>query len=95
MQCPPQVGQGPDPTYVPDIDEPTYPSSSGPRVAVDTTHRNFHTVGLPYCRYYPFALALRTDGAVVDDFRVPFDPVLCSDPATLAACPFIATTSGS
>ena len=26
MECPPQVGQGPDPNYVPDVDEPTYPS---------------------------------------------------------------------
>jgi hypothetical protein len=89
IECPPQVGQAPDPSYVPNVDQPTYPGSSGPRVAVDATHRNFHTVGLPNCRYYPFAKALRADGAVVEDFHVPFDPALCSDPATYAACPFL------
>ena len=52
-----------DRDFRPIIEDPTYPSGSGPLVLVDETHNNFHTsVGT----YWPFADVLRKDGYRVE-----------------------------
>jgi hypothetical protein len=63
----------------PDVDlsvaAPAYRTETGPRVAIDAAHNNFHTVD---GRYAPFAQLLRNDG-----FRVSGSEALFSD-ASLA-----------
>lgn len=58
--------QVPDLEYNPPIREPAYLSETGPRVAIDEAHHNFHTAN---GRYKPFAQLLRRDGYVVDRLR--------------------------
>ena len=58
--------QVPDPEYEPPIPRPTYALGTGPRVAIDEAHHNFHTAE---GRYKPFADVLRRDGYRVDGFR--------------------------
>lgn len=48
---------------------PAYPRGTGPRVAVDEGHRNFHTLD---GRYRPFATVLASDGYRVGAHRGPF-----------------------
>jgi hypothetical protein len=95
--CPIGAGWRPDPSYEPQVDEPTYPGTPrigidtplpAPRIAVDATHGNAFTVGPPNCLCYSFAQALRADGAVVVDQTVPFDPLLCVDPTDPDTCAY-------
>ncbi len=51
-----------DTTYNPPIENPAYSQSSGPVVAIDEAHYNFHTIE---GRYKPFAELLRRDGYIV------------------------------
>lgn len=57
----------------PDVDlsvaSPAYRAESGPRVAIDGAHHNFHTVG---GRYAPFAQLLRNDGFRVSGSEASF-----------------------
>lgn len=61
--------QTPDPQYTPVVSRPAYEAGKGPRVAIDETHHNFHTLE---GRYKPFAELLRRDGYRVGAFREPF-----------------------
>ena len=51
------------------VADPAYPRGTGPRVAVDEGHRNFHTLD---GRYRPFATVLAADGYRVGAHRGPF-----------------------
>jgi hypothetical protein len=57
----------------PDVDmsvlQPAFPQDSGPIVAVDSGHNNYHTIE---GRYEPFALLLRNDGFHVIDLKSSF-----------------------
>jgi hypothetical protein len=57
--------------YLPFIEEPTYAPGDDrrPIVAVDTTHRNHHTISTGYA---PFAALLGEDGVLVEDFSAEF-----------------------
>ncbi len=57
--------QEPDLNYNPPIPRPAYAPDTGPRVAIDEAHHNFHTVD---GRYEPFARLLRLDGYRVEGF---------------------------
>jgi len=56
------VRQVPDIKYNPPIESPAYAQDSGPVVAIDEAHFNFHTME---GRYQPFAELLRRDGYIV------------------------------
>lgn len=62
----PQVA---DTGFHPTLPPPAFPADSGPRVALDEAHHNYHTVN---GRYAPFAQLLRADGFVVEPLRSPF-----------------------
>jgi hypothetical protein len=58
-----------DTGYRATVARPAYPAGSGPVVAIDAAHENFHTrTG----RYRAFASVLEADGYRVVDSRVPF-----------------------
>ena len=61
--------QSPDLEFHFPIDNPRYSAESGPRVAIDAWHGNFHTVD---GRFGPFARLLRDDGYIVDGLNAPF-----------------------
>ncbi len=61
--------QLPDPDYKPPIPKPAYAQGEGPRVLIDGSHHNFHTVE---GRYKPFAELLRRDGYRVTGSNAPF-----------------------
>lgn len=82
--CPTQ-----NPYFEPQVDEPTYPGRSGPRIAVDSSHGNYHTIAPNRCTYLPFAQLLRADGSIVEDFATPFDELLCGDPSDLVGCAYV------
>ena len=48
---------------------PSYPAATGPRIAIDAAHHNFHTAEK---RYAPFAAVLEADGYRVSSWRQPF-----------------------
>lgn len=58
-----------DSTYAPPIPHPAHAIGTGPRVAIDGAHHNFHTVD---GRYAPFAALLRRDGYRVRGFTALF-----------------------
>ncbi len=58
-----------DTTFQPAPSAPAYAPGTGPRVAIDEAHHDFHTVGGPY---RPFAELLRRDGYRVAAFGAPF-----------------------
>jgi hypothetical protein len=58
-----------DPTFDPSIAHPAYATGTGPRVALDEAHHDFHTAG---GRYKAFADLLARDGYRVAPNRVPF-----------------------
>jgi hypothetical protein len=58
--------QVPDDGFRYAIDAPRYAAESGPRVAIDAGHGNFHTAG---GRFGPFARLLRDDGYSVESFE--------------------------
>lgn len=62
--------QIPDLSFLPEIENPAYPSSKGPVVMVDEAHFNFHTTER---RYKPFAELLRRDGYIVKSLRSKFN----------------------
>jgi len=64
-----EAQQVPDDTYNPPIENPAYPENSGPVVAIDEAHFNFHTME---GRYGPFARLLQRDGYVVRSSRSKF-----------------------
>lgn len=53
------------------VARPAYARGSGPTVAIDEAHHNFHTAG---GRYRPFAELLRNDGFRVRRHTQPFSP---------------------
>ena len=55
-----------DADFRPEISAPAFPLASGPTVAIDEGHKNFHTMG---GRFRPFADLLEQDGYVVRPFR--------------------------
>lgn len=71
VACTVSAQQVPDLDYGPPIRHPAYGPASGPRVAIDEGHYNFHTVG---DRYRPFAELLRRDGYRVDGIGGPLTP---------------------
>ncbi len=58
-----------DPDFKPVVASPAYTEKSGPVVAIDEAHANFHTAGE---RYKPFADLLRADGYTVKTNQQPF-----------------------
>lgn len=58
-----------DTTFRPVIASPAFGPGTGPRVAIDEAHHNFHTVS---GRYAPFARVLRADGFQVTGQGAPF-----------------------
>lgn len=54
-----QAQQVADNSYHPPLAAPAYQENTGPRIAIDSGHHNFHTVD---GRYQPFAQLLRRDG---------------------------------
>jgi hypothetical protein len=61
--------QAADLAGIPEIAAPTYDSNSGPRVAIDAAHHNFHTGD---GRYRPFAAVLEADGYRVSSWQHAF-----------------------
>jgi hypothetical protein len=61
--------QRPDMAGVPVIASPSYALASGPRVAIDAAHNNFHTAE---GHYGPFAALLRADGYRVTSSKLSF-----------------------
>jgi hypothetical protein len=57
-----EAQQVPDTSYNPPIENPAYAPNSGPVVAIDEAHFNFHTMD---GRYKPFATLLQRDGYIV------------------------------
>ena len=58
-----------DSSFDASVRRPAYPAGTGPVVAVDEAHHNFHTIG---GRYRAFAEVLRADGYVVREHRSEF-----------------------
>ena len=58
-----------DTSFLPEINNPTWESGSGPTVMIDEAHNNFHTAS---GRYLPFAQLLRRDGYTVEPFKQRF-----------------------
>lgn len=58
-----------DAHYRPRVSRPAFPQATGPVVAVDEAHRNFHTLG---GRYAPFGKLLQADGFRVQASTAPF-----------------------
>jgi len=58
-----------DPGYDTSVARPMFPRGTGPRVAVDGGHHNFHTIG---GRYRVFAKVLEADGFRVEQIDEPF-----------------------
>jgi hypothetical protein len=52
------------------VSRPAFESDTGPIIAVDSGHYNYHTIGN---RYAPFAALLRNDGFRVIDSAAPFN----------------------
>jgi hypothetical protein len=61
--------QVPDMDFAPGVERPQYAAGSGPSVAIDGAHRNFHTLDGGYA---PFAKLLRADGYTVTSNDEPF-----------------------
>ena len=59
-----------DPAFKSVVSSPAY-THSGPTVAIDEAHANFHRAS---GQYRPFADLLRSDGYVVKSFADPFEP---------------------
>ncbi len=59
LALPAAAQQSADSTFQPEVPDPRYVVGSGPRVAVDAGHHNFHTVDR---RFAPFAALLQADG---------------------------------
>ena len=74
--------QPPDPSYNPILATPAYGARSGPLVAVDSSHENFHEISGRYRGFYEL---LTADGYDVYDFGVPFVGGCASD---LAGCAY-------
>lgn len=73
-----QRQQAPDPTYRPQILEPSWPAGQGARVLVDTTHDNFHTLE---GSYRPLGDLLRADGFQVSSLEEGWSPVCAVAPS--------------
>jgi hypothetical protein len=54
---------------IPAVTRPAYPAATGPRIAIDGAHHNFHTAKE---RYAPFAAVLDADGYRVSSWGQPF-----------------------
>ena len=76
-----QGSQQSDPSYKPVLATPEYAPRSGPLVAVDSTHDNYHVIS---GRYQGFYKLLTADGYDVLDFGVPFVAGCSSHPASCA-----------
>jgi len=61
--------QVPDMAFAPTVERPAYAAGTGPTVAIDAAHRNFHTAEGGYA---PFAKLLRADGYTVASSNEPF-----------------------
>ena len=57
-----EAQQVPDDSYNPPIANPAYAQNSGPVVAIDEAHYNFHTMESSPARFRPFATLLKRDG---------------------------------
>lgn len=68
--------QVPDVDGVPVVEQPRYRLGSGPRVAVDAGHHNFHTAD---GRYAPFSRLLRADGFRVSSLTQAFSAQVLAD----------------
>jgi len=68
--------QVPDMDFAPTVERPQYAAGSGPSVAIDAAHRNFHTAEGGYA---PFAKLLRADGFTVVSNDEPFAPAPLAD----------------
>lgn len=60
-----------DPNFDVSVARPAYSAESGPVIAIDAAHRNFHTMD---GRYAPFAGLVRNDGYRVVSSTQPFTP---------------------
>jgi hypothetical protein len=58
-----------DPDFSPTLQRARWKESTGPRIAIDEAHHNFHTAS---GRYVPFAKLLRRDGYRVETWTAPF-----------------------
>ena len=58
-----------DPGANTSVNRPAFALESGPTIAIDSAHNNYHTIDN---RYGPFALLLRNDGFRVVDSKSPF-----------------------
>lgn len=52
------------------VNNPEFDIGTGPRVAIDSAHHNFHTLN---DRFWPFAALLRNDGFRVADRTLAFN----------------------
>ncbi len=66
--APSSAQQVADSAFAPDVGPPAFASGTGPHVAIDGAHHDFHTVD---GRYLSFARLLRRDGYVVDGSDEP------------------------
>jgi hypothetical protein len=65
-----RAGQHADPAFVASVAHPAYAPESGPQLAFDVAHNNWH---IPSGRYKPLADLLRNDGFRVTENRSVFD----------------------
>lgn len=79
--CPNSGGQRADDSYLPRLEFPEYDGVTGPVVAVDTTHNNFHQIT---GRYTGFARLLGADGYTVEGFHTAYTTDCETNPTTCA-----------
>ena len=70
LSCNPPRSQRADLKFDASVSRPAYPNG-GPRVMIDSAHRNFHTAS---GRYRPFANLISNDGYRVSSGGAPFTP---------------------
>jgi hypothetical protein len=79
--------QVPDLTTDLSVTAPAFPVGTGPLLAIDTAHNNFHTAD---GRYRPFAELLKNDGFKITANTAPFGPESLKDIAVLVIANAIA-----
>jgi hypothetical protein len=87
--------QAADPAADVSVPNPTFPAGSGPVVAIDAAHRNFHTAD---GRYAPVAALLRNDGykvvanaaAITAEALVSVDVLVIANAASAVTSPEVA-----
>ena len=81
-----------DANFTPKVPHPAYAAASGPVVAVDQAHRNFHTLD---GRYAPFGKLLAADGYRLRASALPFSAQSLAGVNVLVIANALSATSGT